>query len=256
MDTFEANKSAWNEEVRNGNCWTRIVDEKRIEKAREGEPDIWVTPTKCVPTSWISSFKGKKVLNACGGGGQQTPTLTAYGADVTVLDLSPMQLEQDRIALERYGLDAVRVEGSVTSLPFEDDSFDHILNPCSLNFVEDLGRVYDEFRRVLKVGGSLILGIANPILYIFDDKKQEKRLRVKYTLPFSDTKSLSRKELEKRIRNNDTVEFSHTLQTILGGLTDRGFAIDGFFSDYSGSEPTDSFVSDAYFALRAVLKTK
>ncbi|WP_254520969.1 class I SAM-dependent methyltransferase, partial [Salmonella enterica] len=86
-------------------------------------------------------------------------------------------------------LDAEIVHGSVLSLPFEDESFDHIINPCSLNFIEDLDGVYSQFYRVLRKGGSLIFGISNPILYIFNDKIMEKKLKVKYTLPFSDTSS-------------------------------------------------------------------
>lgn len=100
------------------------------------------------------------------------------------------------------------------------------------------------------------MGIANPVLYIFDEKKQEKKLKVKYTLPYSDLTSLSRKEIEKMIRNADTIEFSHTLDSIIGGLISSGFIIDGFFSDYSGSEPTDSFIRDAYLAIKATLISK
>ena len=199
MDIANINGKAWDGEVENNNWWTRIVSQESIDEARKGNPGIWVTPSSNVPLSWIEPLKGKKVLNACGGGGQQTPLLSAYGALVTVIDISKKQLEQDRIALDKYSLDAEIVHGSVLSLPFEDESFDHIINPCSLNFIEDLDGVYSQFYRVLRKGGSLIFGISNPILYIFNDKIMEKKLKVKYTLPYSDTTSLSRKELEKRI---------------------------------------------------------
>ena len=63
---------------------------------------------------------------------------------------------------------------------------------------------------------------------------------------------MSAKELEKRLRKKDTVEFSHTLDSILGGLIDSGFIINGFYSDGCGSEPTDSFVHDSFIAFQAV----
>lgn len=252
MDIANINGKAWDGEVENNNWWTRIVSQESIDEARKGNPGIWVTPSSNVPLSWIEPLKGKKVLNACGGGGQQTPLLSAYGALVTVIDISKKQLEQDRIALDKYSLDAEIVHGSVLSLPFEDESFDHIINPCSLNFIEDLDGVYSQFYRVLRKGGSLIFGIANPILYIFNDKIMEKKLKVKYTLPFSDTTSLSRKELEKRIRKGDTVEFSHTLSSIISNLLSKGFVLDGFFSDSSGFESVDSFVRDSYLAFKAI----
>ena len=77
-------------------------------------------------------------------------------------------------------------------------------------------------------------------------------MKVKYTLPFSDTKSLSKKELEKRIGKNDTVEFSHTLDAIIRGVTEAGFHIAGFFSDTSSFEPIDSFLYDCYLAFRCI----
>ena len=229
MDVTKANSEAWNKEVDDNNWWTQIVDEEKIINAKNGKPEIWVTPSSNVPLSWVLPLKGKKVLNACGGGGQQTPILSAFGSSVTVVDISSKQLEQDRIALNRYNLKAEIVEGSVLSLPFEDESFDHIVNPCSLNFIEDLDKVYSEFHRVLRKGGSLIFGISNPILYIFDDKKIEKKLKVK----------------------QDTVECAHTLASIISNLLSKGFVIDGFFSDSSGFEPLDSFVSDSYLAFKA-----
>ena len=191
MDVLSANRDAWNEEVERRNYWTRIVDEETITQAYSGNPKIWVTPSTIVPLEWIKPLKGEKVLNACGGGGQQTPILASFGASVTVLDNAERQLDQDRAALEKYGLEATLVKGDVSNLPFPDDSFSHIVNPCSLNFVEDISVCYKEFRRVLRKGGTLIMGIANPVLYIFDEKKQEKKLKVKYTLPYSDLTSLA-----------------------------------------------------------------
>ena len=59
-------------------------------------------------------------------------------------------------------------------------------------------------------------------------------------------------ELEKRIKKGDTIEFSHTLSSIISDLLSKGFIIDGFYSDYSGFEPLDSFVRDSYLAFKAI----
>ena len=93
-----------------------------------------------------------------------------------------------------------------------------------------------------------MMGIANPVLYIFDEKKMEKKLKVKYTLPFSSDRSLSEKEYRKRIVRRDTIEFSHTLESIITPLLRRGFVIEDFFSDRALSEPTDSYISDAFLS--------
>ncbi|MDD4038055.1 MAG: SAM-dependent methyltransferase, partial [Sphaerochaeta sp.] len=77
------------------------------------------------------------------------------------------------------------------------------------------------------------------------------KLRVKYTLPYSDLSSLSEKQLQKRMQKHDTVEFSHTLQDLLGGVTDCGFSITDLYTDTSGCMMMDSYVHDCYLALRA-----
>lgn len=251
MDTERINSLAWDEEVERNNWWTKIVGEDEIEKAKRGEAQIRLTTTKAIPQTWLEKMKGKKVLALASGGGQQVPLLSAYGANVTSLDISEKQIEQDKIALEKYSLTANTIVASMLSLPFENESFDVVFNPISLNFVEDLKRAYSEMNRVLKNSGTLMIGIANPVLYIFDEKKQDKKLKVKYTLPFSSLTSLSKKEIERKERSRDTLEFSHTLSSILGLLIDMGFVIDGFYTDSALSEPTDSFIYDCFLAIKA-----
>lgn len=251
MDIELINSLAWDEEVLRNNWWTKIVEEKEIEKAKNGEPQIRLTTSKIIPQEWLEKMKGKKVLALASGGGQQVPLLAAYGSHVTSLDISEKQIEQDRIALKKYSLTAETVVASMLSLPFENESFDVVFNPISLNFVEDLKRAYCEMSRVLKSSGTLMIGIANPVLYLFDEKKQDRKLKVKYTLPFSSLTSLSKKEIEKKERNRDTLEFSHTLSSILGLLIEMGFVIDGFYTDVALSEPTDSFIKDCFLAIKA-----
>lgn len=253
MDIYEANRRAWNNEASRHNFWTIMVREEQIEKARQGNPGIWVTPFKTVPLDWIEDLKGKEVLLACGGGGQQTPILAAFGSIVTTLDISDSQIRQDREALEKYGLSATLVQANVLEMPFPDKSFQAVIMPQAMNFIDDLERLYNEIRRVLIPGGTFIFGVANPILYSFDERIQNRKLKVRYTIPFSHTRSLSEKALSSRLSQTDTLEFSHTLDSILGLLTKKGFAVTGFYTDSAGSEPTDSFVYDSHIAVRAVL---
>lgn len=253
MDIYEANRKAWNNESSRGNFWTLMVKDEQIRKAREGRPEIWVTPFRSVPLDWISGLKDQSTLLACSGGGQQTPILAAFGANVTALDISDSQISQDRAALEKYGLNANLVRANVLEMPFEDSSFQAVIMPQAMNFIDDLEKLYTEVKRVLRSTGVFIFGTANPILYLFDERIQSRKLKVRYTIPFSHTRSLSPKALSLRLSKNDTLEFSHTLDTILGLLTQKGFAVTGFYTDSAGSEPTDSFVHDSHLAVRAVL---
>ncbi len=254
MDAAEANSRAWDMEAENGSAWARIAGEDEIDAARRGNPGIRVTIDRNVPLSWISALRGKHVLVLGGAGGQQTPVLAAYGCRTECADISRVMLERDREALERYGLEAALHMMDMRDLSaFPERSFDGIISPVSLNFVSDAETVYRETARILKPGGIYIFGVANPALYIFDDRLLEKgRMKIKYTIPFSDEISLSEKELRRRIARGDTVEYSHTLEDILGGLCRCGFSITGFFTDGTSFEPVDSFLHDCYLAIRAV----
>ncbi len=250
-DVANINRLAWNEEVLRGNYWSRIATEEEIRKAQNGKPEIMITPDSFVPFSWIEDAKDKRVLLLAGAGGQQTPIMAAFGSDVTTVDQSDGQLNQDRIALERYSLKADLIQADIRKTGLQSDAFDFIINPVSFNFIEDVMPAYREVHRILKKGGYFLFGIANPILYAFDERCQERKLKIKYTLPYSDTTSLSEKQLQKRIKTKDTIEFSHTLDSIIGGLLKTGFVIEDFYSDRAASEPTDSFVHDSYLAFKA-----
>ena len=80
-----------------------------------------------------------KILCLAGGGGQQGPILAALGGLVTVFDISHSQLELDRMVAKREGLKIKTVRGDMVDLTaFENESFDWILNPCSLCYVPNV----------------------------------------------------------------------------------------------------------------------
>jgi hypothetical protein len=53
------------------------------------------------------------------------------------------------------------------------------------------------------------------------------------------------------IETGDTFEFSHTLDDLLGGLGSADLVIEGVYSDRCGFELLDSYIADAYLAVRA-----
>ena len=125
MDIRAYNQQAWNKLVENGDRWTVPVTTDEILRARKGEWQIVLTPTKPVPKSWFPDLTGTATLCLASGGGQQGPILAAAGAIVTVLDASPRQLDQDRAVAEREGLSLETIEGDMADLcMFADATFD------------------------------------------------------------------------------------------------------------------------------------
>lgn len=176
-DIVAYNRAAWDSQVRKGNRWTVPVTPEEIERAREGDWSIVLTPEKPVPREWFPDFNGEPVEVLClaGSGGQQAPILAAVGAKVTVFDNSPAQLSQDRMVAEREGLDIKLVQGDMADLSeLADESFDLIVHPCSNCFVPNVLPVWKEASRVMKPGGNLLSGIVNPVVYLFDEQLMEK----------------------------------------------------------------------------------
>ncbi len=248
MDITNHNSKAWDKVQGTGlEEWSRPVSSEIIEDARKGISEILLTNAKAVPQDWYTPIKGKKVLCLASGGGQQAPVFAAMGAIVTVMDISENQLAGDRMVAERENLDIEIIKGDMCDLSiFKDESFDMIFHPISNCFIPDPNSVWRECYRVLKKGGELLSGFINPILYLFDmDDFDNGILTVANTIPYSDVEQLPKDDLEKRIANNDVLEYGHTLDTLIGGQTAVGFAITGFYEDICNQEVLDKHIKSS-----------
>jgi SAM-dependent methyltransferase len=97
------------------------------------------------------------------GGGQQSVAFGLLGAQVTVVDLSPDQLDRDRQMAQHYGLELALQQGDMRNLsPLASQSFDIVYQPYSLNFVPDSEVVFRQVARAIKPHGIYDLMCANP----------------------------------------------------------------------------------------------
>jgi SAM-dependent methyltransferase len=252
VNVREYNREAWNKLVDKSDRWTCPVSPETVADARKGVLNLLLTPAKFVPRTWYPPLKGAKVLCLASGGGQQGPLLAASGADVTVFDNSPRQLDQDRLVAEREGLALRTVEGDMRDLSvFSDGTFDLIFHPCSNAFVDDIKPVWKECFRVAKPGGSLLSGFSNPVIYLFDlDLEKQGIFTLKYSAPFSDLTSISEEE-RRRHFGEEPLNFGHSLDDQIGAQLDAGFHMTGFFEDTWGGQPLDKYFK-AFIATKTV----
>ena len=174
MDYQDINAQTIDRWIREGWEWGKPISHEVYEKAENGEWDVYLTPTKTVPHEWFGSLKGKKILGLASGGGQQMPIFSALGANCTVLDYSPLQLESERLVAEREGYDIRIIHGDMTKpLPFADEEFDMIFHPVSNCYVEDIRSIWKECYRVLKPGGYLLSGTDHYVNYIVDAEEKQ-----------------------------------------------------------------------------------
>ncbi len=252
MDIRDYNRAAWNRAVASGNRWTIPVDAATVERARAGDFEIVLTPTRPVPRAWFPPLAGCDVLGLASGGGQQMPILAAAGARVTSFDLSPAQLGQDASVATREGLAIRTVEGDMRDLSaFPDASFDLIFHPCSNVFVEEIRPVWRECARVLRRGGTLLAGFSNPVLFALDDAAAERgELVMRHAIPYSDVTSLTDEERARYTSKGEPLAFGHTLEDQIGGQLDAGLWLTGFFEDRNPGDPLARLM-DTYIATRA-----
>jgi SAM-dependent methyltransferase len=253
LDVQKYNRYAWDRQVDKNNPFTIPVASDVIDAARRGEFSVLLTETKPVPREWFPPFQKLNLLGLACGGGQQGPIFAAMGANVTIFDNSPAQLERDRMVARRDGLAIKTVLGDMRDLSaFEDETFDLIFHPVSNVFCPEVRSVWREAFRVLRHGGILLAGFANPIYYMIGTHADEQAtLQIKYSIPYSDLKSMDPKDLEICIEEATPLEYGHSLTDLIGGQTDEGFVITGFYEDICPDSPISKY-HPTYIATKAV----
>lgn len=209
--------------------WGKPISHEEYERARSGQWNVVLTPTKPVPHEWFGELRGKRVLGLASGGGQQMPIFAALGANCTVLDYSPRQIESERLVARREGYEIEAIRADMTKpLPFADDSFDLIFHPVSNCYVEEVKPIWRECFRVLKPGGRLLAGMDHYVNYLVDDDETA----IVNALPFN---PLRNAEQMKQLRDADCgVQFSHTIEEQIGGQLEAGFRLLALYEDTNG----------------------
>ncbi len=175
MDIWKHNQKAWDKLADENIEWSVPVSNEIIEKARNDDWEIILTPIKPVPRDWFGDVKGKDILCLASGGGQQVPILAAAGANVTSFDDSAKQLEKDRFVAERENLEIKIEQGDAADLSrFADQSFDLIFQSLFNLFyggtATDLERMFQSFARRRQASFRVLI---NPFIYMFDQFAEE-----------------------------------------------------------------------------------
>jgi len=152
-EVAEYNVARWRALAGGGALYTRPMLDLDAGKARE----------RLDPDGWFGELGGRRVLCLAGGGGRESACFALLGASVTVFDLSPEQLERDRLAAAHYGARVETVRGDMRDLSALDGAaFDLVWHSYSLNFVPDARAVFRQVARVVRPGGLYRLMCANP----------------------------------------------------------------------------------------------
>jgi len=117
----------------------------------------------------LGDVGGRRVLDLGCGAGQDAIACAKRGATVIGVDFSAEQLAIARRLAEDEGVKVELRHGDLADLAFiQSDSVDLVLCASVLEYVEDIGRVFRQGHRVLKVGAPLVLSTTHPAWRVLD----------------------------------------------------------------------------------------
>jgi SAM-dependent methyltransferase len=178
----------------------------------------------------LTGVTGQDVLCLAGGGGQQSAVFSLLGARVTVLDLTPEQLEGDRVAARHYGYEVTTIQGDMRDLSaLPDASYRRVYQPISTFHVPDLREVYAGVARVLKPGGLYFADYCVPLLYMAEDRGWDgSGYALRVGEPYVRGAILETEAGRMNYAEGESFgEFHHLLSDIVNGLVAEGLEIRG-----------------------------
>lgn len=162
----------------------------------------------------IGDVEGKTVLDAACGPGKYAEILIEKGATLTGFDISPRMVElakeRNKNRGEFFAHDLSQPMGML-----ENESFDTVVCALALHYLEDWNTTMQEFCRVLKPNGALVISMEHPFfehLY-FKSKKYFEVEAVKATWS----------GFGKRIKMHS---YRRPLMECIQPITNNGFYID------------------------------
>jgi len=191
---------------------------------------------------------GRRILDVGCGAGPLLAALRERGAVVTGVDSSPKMLE---LARQRLGDGADLHPADLSSpLPFPDGAFDDVIACLVLHYLEDWTAPLAELRRVLALGGRLIVVVDHPTVN-------------KLVYPDADYFATRKFSCEHTFSGQNAV-WHRPLHAMTAAFTEAGFRIavisepspapgaSELFPDVLAKFPSGAFLCFLFFVLEAV----
>ncbi len=181
--------------------------------------------------SMMGDVKGKKILDAGCGIGNDCKMLSEYGAKVVGIDVSQKMTELAKKRCENYNIEFYLKDMEKTEFPNEE--FDIIVSAFSILYKENLNDVLKEFKRISKRNGELYIAVSHPI-----------RKMIKYTNNYFETGKHWQSHGEMRLFN-----YYRTMEEYVNSLASEGFSIKEI------REPKPIKTSDNFFPHYLIIKS-
>jgi len=216
LDEIYQNQLAYDRMARTGHILARTVTTEELAR-----------PLAIVDGGgWLGgSIRGWHVLCLAAAGGRHSALYHAAGAIVTVVDISDGMLELDREVTQKLKFNVRLIKGSMLDMPMlRDAEFDLVIQPVSTCYVSNVSRVFAEISRVLKPSGLYISQHKQPT----NLQASLKTSNGKYTIEteMGAVARSARADEPSPLREPNSREFAHSLESLLGGICRSGMVIE------------------------------
>jgi ubiquinone/menaquinone biosynthesis C-methylase UbiE len=127
--------------------------DRKVYRSQNAAEHFW----KSILKTEIRTEKNLNILDVGTGTGFLALLFAELGHSVTGIDISNCMLEKSRCNADRLKLTVDFMHGDAENLPFDDGSFDIVMNRYLLWTLPDPKTAVNEWSRVVKSGGKLIL---------------------------------------------------------------------------------------------------
>jgi SAM-dependent methyltransferase len=209
----------------NRRAWDEMAA-KRQRFTRAAADADFINPLATVDkVGWLGGdIRGKRLLCLAAGGGKHGPLYAAAGAIVTVVDISPAQLELDRQVAAERRLELKTVEASMDDLSmFAAGEFDIVIQPVSTCYLPEIGPVYRDVARITAAGGLYISQHKSPTSLQADTRQSARGYEL--IEPYYRSGPLP-PVVGSPHREEGTLEYLHRWEEILGLMCRAGFVIE------------------------------
>lgn len=201
----------------------------------------------------LGDVRGRRVVELGCAGGHNSVAFARQGAIAIGVEPSEDLLAAARRLCDR---EEVRVElrrGDVADLAFlRADSVDAVFSALALAYVEDLGRVFRQVHRVLRVGAPLVFSLPHPAYHLIDGAHPEDPLRVRRSY-------FDRAPTPERRHGAPATRHHHTLAELHTALVRASYRIDTVLEpapDPSGPRSADWQEAARYVPRTLVLRAR
>ena len=152
------------------------------------------------------SFKNKKICDAGCGDGRHLVLLKQCGFDIYGTEITEDIVNKVMSNLHDINIDADIRVGTNDKIPFEDEYFDYLLswNACYyMGDHYDFDKHVEEYARILKKEGYLVLSIPKKTAFIFKDSE---KLKKGYVIIRDDPFKIRNGEVERIFEDEKEIE--------------------------------------------------